>query len=73
MDQLELQHTLASYGFVNVDGSWWLWMTKLFKGKLYDFGFLSIKGECAKFCLSSGGSHQFENCAGDVDGPIDLN
>jgi hypothetical protein len=45
-------------------------MTKFFKDKPYDFGLLSIKEECAKFCFSSGGSHQFENCAGDVDGAI---
>ncbi len=48
-------------------------MPKFFKDKTYDFGFLSIKEECTKFCLSSGGSHQFDNCADDVDGPIDLN
>ena len=48
-------------------------MTKFFKDKLYDFGFLSIKEECAKFCLSSRGSNQFENSADDVNGAIDLN
>jgi hypothetical protein len=58
---------------VNVDGSWWLWMTKFFKDKLDDFGLLRIKEECAKLCFSSGGSHQFENCAGDVNSTIDLN
>ncbi len=48
-------------------------MTKFIKDKMYDIGFLSIKEECAKFYLSSGGSHQFENCVGYVDGTIDLN
>ncbi len=50
-----------------------LWMTKFFKDKLYDFGFLIIKEEYTKFHLRSRGSNQFENCAGDVDGAIDLN
>jgi hypothetical protein len=62
-----------SCGVVNVDESWWLWMTKFFKDKAYDFGFLSIKEECAKFCLSNGGSYQFENRKCNVDGPVDLN
>ncbi len=57
-----------SFGVVNMDGSWWLWMAKFFKDKPYDFGFLSIKEKCAKFCLSSRGSNQFENCAGELDG-----
>jgi hypothetical protein len=62
-----------SCGVVNVDGSWWLWMTKFFKDKLDDFRLLCIKEECAKLCFSHGGSHQFENCAGDVNSAIDLN
>jgi hypothetical protein len=44
-------------------------MTKFFKDKTDDFGFLSIKEECTKFYLSSKGSHQFK---GDVNSPIDL-
>jgi hypothetical protein len=48
-------------------------MTKFFKDKPDDFGLLCIKGECAKLCLSSKGSHQFENCADDVNSAIDLN
>ncbi len=52
-----------SCGVVNVDGSCWLWMTKFFKDKPDDFGFLCIKEECIKLCFSSRGSHHFENCA----------
>ncbi len=48
-------------------------MTKVFKVKTYGFGFLSIKKKCAKLLLISRGSNQFENCAGYVDGAIDLN
>jgi hypothetical protein len=48
-------------------------MTKFFKDRMYNFGFLRIKEECTKFCLSSRGSHQFEYCAGDVDGAINFN
>ena len=62
-----------SSGVVNVYGSWWLWMTKFFKDKPDDFGFLCIEEECAKLRFSRGGRHQFENCAGDVNSAIDLN
>jgi hypothetical protein len=48
-------------------------MTKFYKDKLDDFGLLCIEEECAKLCFSRGGSHQFENCAGDVNSAIDLN
>ncbi len=48
-------------------------MTKFFKDKPDDVGLLCIKEECAKLCFSRGGSHQFENCAGDVNSTIDLN
>jgi hypothetical protein len=60
-------------GVVDVYGSWWLWMTKFFKDKPDDFGFLCINEECAKLCFSRGGRHQLENCAGDVNSAIDLN
>ncbi len=48
-------------------------MTKFFKDKPDDFGFLCIKEECAQLCFSSRGSHQFENCAGEVNSAIELN
>jgi hypothetical protein len=48
-------------------------MTKFFKDKPDNFGFLCIKEECSKLCFSSRGSHQFENCAGDMNSTIDLN
>ncbi len=56
-----------------MDGNWWLWKTKFFKDKPDDFGLLCIKEECTKLCFSSGGSHQFEIGAGDVNSTIDLN
>ncbi len=48
-------------------------MTKFFKDKPDDFGLLCIEKECATLHFSRGGSHQFENCAGDVNSVIDLN
>ncbi len=48
-------------------------MSKFFKDKTDDLGFVCIKEECAKFCLSSVCSHQFENFAGDIGSAIDLN
>jgi hypothetical protein len=62
-----------SCGVVNVYGSWWLWMTKFLKDKPDDVGLLCIKEECAMLRFSRGGSHQFENCAGDMNITIDLN
>ncbi len=61
-----------SCGVVNVYGSWWLWI-KFFKDKLDAFGLLCIEEECAKLCFSCGGSHQFKNCAGDMNSAIALN
>jgi hypothetical protein len=52
-----------SCGVVNVDGSWWLWMTKFFKDEPDDFCLLCIEEECTKLCFSCRGSPQFENCA----------
>jgi hypothetical protein len=37
------------------------------------FGLLCIKEECTKLCFSRRGSHQFENCAGNMNNAIDLN
>ncbi len=48
-------------------------MTKLFKDKPDNFSHLCIQEECTKLHFSHGGSHQFENCAGDVNSAIDLN
>jgi hypothetical protein len=62
-----------SSGVVNAYGSWWLWMTKFVKDKPDDFGLLCIEEECTKLRFRCGGSHQFENCAGDVNSTIDLN
>ena len=48
-------------------------MTKFFKDKPDDFGLLCIEKKCAMLHFSRGGSHQFENCAGDMNSTIDLN
>jgi hypothetical protein len=33
-------------GVVDVDGCWWLWMTKFKEGNSQDLGFLRIEEEC---------------------------
>jgi hypothetical protein len=48
-------------------------MTKFFKDNTDNCGLLCNKEECAKLCFSSRGSHQFDNCAGDVGSTINLN
>ena len=48
-------------------------MSKFFKDKTDDLGFVCIKEECAKVRFSCRCYHQFENCAGDMNSAIDFN